>query len=574
MTTASGPWESSTSSTWTHTYDPLGNLRGLSSSTSYTRTWSYGDATRPRVLTAFAESGGISDTEIAHDGAGNLTSRRRNGGTIPQTFVWNAQNRLYTINGYNLIESFTLSYDAFGRRVHQQITGGSTPTQIVYVGADFEYDTTLQQANLFFFAGGQRIASFASFGNYYADGGWTAWDDFGRRAGPPLGGVVLLVGLAGVAVLVTRRRPAWLAGTGAGFLGLGILLLPIPARTGGGGGGSVHGSHGETAGVYYLPDHLGSTRAVLNQYGDLLETRDYDPWGVGISHTGSFHLKHRFTSQPIAEVDASVGYGLQNYGARFYDPKWGRFVSSDEVTERFASQGVNSFGYVRSQPTSRVDPTGHMSIVDFLDQSYFYGRWSSDLGTEIRAAREAKIRDVREAQRWDANVRHQLRVENERMMQAIRAKAIQLDQASVSPPPASGQSHPAVSAGVMFGASAVAGRGADVAVFIGGEVSGEGPDIGAVVTFSGLVDIYGAERDYDVSFIAISAEIEDFATLTVIDINIPRTTVGIKLFIDEQARFRGAGFGWGFGWGGSVTRSSSGYYRTYQSGRGVTPRSP
>jgi YD repeat-containing protein len=237
----------------------------------------------------------ISDSSITTDAAGNLQSHARGGWT--QSFTWNAQNRLYTISNYNPVESFTLAYDAFGRRVHQQITGGSNPTQIVYVGADFEYDTTPQQANLYFFVSGQRIASFASFGNYYAGDGWTVWDDFGRRLGPPLGGLVLVVGFAGVVVLVTRRRPAWLAGLGAGFLGGGILLVPIPASTGGGGGGSVHGSHGEQTGVYYLPDHLGSTRAVVNHYGDLLETRDYDPWGNSIAHgpgTPSFHLKHRF----------------------------------------------------------------------------------------------------------------------------------------------------------------------------------------------------------------------------------------------------------------------------------------
>jgi hypothetical protein len=302
MQTATGPWEpGGGSSTWTHAYDPLGNLRSLSSSTSYTRSWTYGDTLRPRVLTAFSENGGIFDSSITTDAAGNLASRVRGG--LTQSFTWNAQNRLYTITGYNPVESFFLSYDAFGRRVHQQITGGSTPTELFYVGADFEYDKTLQQANLFFFVGGQRIASFARFGNYYAGDGWTAWDDFGRRVAPPIGGLVLLVGLAGIVVLATRRRPAWLAGAGAGFLGADILLLPIPASTGGGGGSSVHGSHGEQGGVYYLPDHLGSTRAVVDLYGAVLETRDYDPWGNSIAHTGTFNLKHRFTGQPISEVD-------------------------------------------------------------------------------------------------------------------------------------------------------------------------------------------------------------------------------------------------------------------------------
>jgi RHS repeat-associated protein len=362
MTTATGPWQSSSNSTWTHTYDPLGNLRSLSSTTGYTRSWTYGHSVRPRFLTAFSETSGVSDSGMTPEGSGNVASRVRNG--VTQSFTWNVQNRLYRITGYHPTETFQLSYDAFGRRVQQQITGGSNPTTIVYVGSDFEYDTALAQANLFFFVGGQRIASLAVPGNLYANGGWSGWwIEVGRRAGPPLGGLVLVLGLAGIGVLATRRRPAWLAATGATFLGAGILVVPIPAIPQ--GGGSVHGSHTEQTGVYYLPDHLGSTRAVVDVNGSVLETRDYDPWGNSIAHTGTFNLKHRFTGQPIAEVDYASGYGLHNYGARFYDPKWGRFVSSDEMVEGLDSQGINSFAYARSGPTSATDPTGHFAEMSF-----------------------------------------------------------------------------------------------------------------------------------------------------------------------------------------------------------------
>ncbi len=373
LETARGPWQASTFTDWTHTYDPLGNLRSLSGP-GYNRTWSYGDTTRPRVLTAFTESGGTSDTndtDLEVDGAGNLRTRRRNGGGL-ETLRWNAQNRLYTIEGTPGGEQFSLSYDAFGRRVRQQITGGATPTEIFYVGDDFEYDKTLVQANLFFFLDGQRIASFASFGNYYSYSGvWPALDEWTRRLGPPLAGLGALLGAAGIAALASRRRrPAWLGGVGAGVLGGGLLLLPFPASPGGGGSGpSTHGSHGEIYGVYYLPDHLGSTRAVVNLYGAVVETRDYDPWGRSIAHTGDFKLKHRFTGQPVAETEVSSSFGLQNYGARFYDPKWGRFVSSDEVTEGFDSQGINSFAYVRNRPSSNTDPTGNFISADFTSLS-------------------------------------------------------------------------------------------------------------------------------------------------------------------------------------------------------------
>ncbi len=508
--------------------------------------------------------GVILDSNITTDGAGNTSARTRG---VTQTFTWNAQNRLYKIEGYNLIESFFLSYDAFGRRVHQQISGGSTPTELFYVGADFEYDKTLQQSNLFFFVGGQRIASIASFGNYYAGAGWTAWDDFGWRVGPPLAGLVVLLGLAGVAVLATRRRPAWLAGAGAGFLGAGILLLPIPARTGGGGGGSVHGSHGEQTGVYYLPDHLGSTRAVVDLYGAVLETRDYDPWGNSIAHTGTYSLKHRFTSQPISEVDAGGGYGLHNYGARFYDPKWGRFVSSDEMVEGFDSQGINSFAYVRSRPTSLLDPTGNMVCCSVWDMWFYSGaswhRPSSDIYQmlEFKAGKQAHAEaEIRQGEGSDAVVRAQLKAENitlEKILAANRAAAHGIDPITV---------------GVQSGTTTVAGdAGADVTIFSGVEISGEGvQDGGAVVTFSGIGEISGLEADADTFVLTVfRGEIEDFASFTVWDISIGAT---FRVYISPEGRFSGLGVGVGPGYGASKTRSAAGYFRTQQSGEGTTPR--
>jgi RHS repeat-associated protein len=95
---------------------------------------------------------------------------------------------------------------------------------------------------------------------------------------------------------------------------------------------------------------------VVNQNGIVVETRDYDPFGGDIAHVGAFSTQHRFTGQP---ADDQAG-GLYNYGARFYNSKWGRFVSPDEVTQGFDSQGLNPYTYVENGPTSATDPTGEL----------------------------------------------------------------------------------------------------------------------------------------------------------------------------------------------------------------------
>jgi RHS repeat-associated protein len=355
LVSATGPWEqpqTSGSVDWTFAYDPLGNLRTLASSSGqYSRTWIYWDASRPRFLGYFREKIGAVTTfenPIQPDEGGNVALRRRSG--VDTTFTWNAQNRLHkTTPG-----GFANHYDAFGRRDRQRVDEGATHTDLVYVGDDFEYDTQLGQGNRFFVVGGQRIASFASS---FVPAAGEPWLDleWGPPLAPPLAVGLGLFGLAGLGALALRRRPpVWIASGGIGLLGGTLVLLPLPAQA----APTQLGSHSDANGVYYLGDHLGSTRAVIDWEGTVVETRDYDPFGRVIAHTGSYQLKHRFTGQPVNETESTAASPLYNYGARFYDPRWGRFISADERAEGFDSQGLNPYAYVSNRPTSLVDPTG------------------------------------------------------------------------------------------------------------------------------------------------------------------------------------------------------------------------
>src|SRR5512146_3232987 len=58
-----------------------------------------------------------------------------------------------------------------------------------------------------------------------------------------------------------------------------------------------------------------------------------------------------FTGQ---HSDAATS-GLDYYGARYYDPSLGQFTSADTVTD-----GLNRYGYVKGNPETHTDPTGHM----------------------------------------------------------------------------------------------------------------------------------------------------------------------------------------------------------------------
>jgi hypothetical protein len=60
-----------------------------------------------------------------------------------------------------------------------------------------------------------------------------------------------------------------------------------------------------------------------------------------------------------------------------YEPRWGRFVSPDELAERFPP---NRYAYVLNRPTSMVDPTGNSAEFN-IDQGADAGSGSREVQT-------------------------------------------------------------------------------------------------------------------------------------------------------------------------------------------------
>jgi RHS repeat-associated protein len=107
-------------------------------------------------------------------------------------------------------------------------------------------------------------------------------------------------------------------------------------------------STGGTA-KYFLADHLGSTNALTNSSGAMLEQTAYDSFGNATN--ASFPTRYQFTGR---EYDNFTG--LQYSRARWYDAQLGRFISEDPIG--FAGGDVNLYGYVKNKSLSRRDPMG------------------------------------------------------------------------------------------------------------------------------------------------------------------------------------------------------------------------
>ncbi len=104
--------------------------------------------------------------------------------------------------------------------------------------------------------------------------------------------------------------------------------------------------------AWYLTDHLGSVRDLVDNAGNLINTITYDSFG-GIVVQTNLAAGDRFTYTG-REYDAEID--LYYYRARFYDANLGRFVSQDPIG--FAAGDPNLYRYVGNAPTSLKDPSG------------------------------------------------------------------------------------------------------------------------------------------------------------------------------------------------------------------------
>ncbi len=114
--------------------------------------------------------------------------------------------------------------------------------------------------------------------------------------------------------------------------------------------------------AYFHHDNLGSTRLMTDSTGNVVMDQDYMPFGGDLPEVGQTEVLdeeaegYKYTGQK--EV-ASIG--LYYYGARYYDPKIGRFITEDSWPgEMVNPQSQNLYVYVMNNPLRYVDPTGNV----------------------------------------------------------------------------------------------------------------------------------------------------------------------------------------------------------------------
>ncbi|GEM_PF-2728834 len=91
--------------------------------------------------------------------------------------------------------------------------------------------------------------------------------------------------------------------------------------------------------------------------GNLVASIKYMPFGDRRNSTGTIDTDRQFTGQRLD------GTGLYYYGARYYDPGIGRFISADTIVQSPANpQTMNRYAYVTNNPLRYIDPSGMVSF--------------------------------------------------------------------------------------------------------------------------------------------------------------------------------------------------------------------
>ena len=127
---------------------------------------------------------------------------------------------------------------------------------------------------------------------------------------------------------------------------------------------------------YYLQDHLGNNRVVIDEHGQVEQVNHYYAFGglMGES-TGGGTQPYKYNGK---ELDRMHGLDWYDYGARHYDAVLGRWMCVDPLAEKY--DNVGSYIYCKNNPIAFMDMNGKdgVAVIDYenhsiiINQKFYY----------------------------------------------------------------------------------------------------------------------------------------------------------------------------------------------------------
>jgi RHS repeat-associated protein len=160
--------------------------------------------------------------------------------------------------------------------------------------------------------------------------------------------------------------------------------------------------------LYYAEDMLGSSRVMVQANGTLCYDADFTPFGGERSYTSTCAQNYKFQGK---ERDTETGN--DDFGARYYSWRFGRWLSSDwsavPVAVPYANltnpQTLNLYAMVADDPETSADLDGHS------EKQSGYDGWGRPISTPIYSDEETAyaqgVDDIwRDQQRAVANAQY------------------------------------------------------------------------------------------------------------------------------------------------------------------------
>ncbi len=403
----------------TYAYDAAGRLTRLDDSQGGSVEWSYDDADRP--LTETTATGVV---QYAYNNAGQRTSMTA-GSRPPVAYTYDAAGRLQTLA--QGAETFTFGYDELSRRASLQRPNGVTTTynydsagrlgQLTHTNSlnqaieDYRYsytaDDQIESVTSLFSApllpesktaaaadASNRITQFGATSFAFDAAGRTTgrtdaqgttsytWDARGRLTQATLpDGRNVTYGYDALG----RRASRSVNGTTTSFLYDGADVV-LDRNMDGSTVNYLNGPRldeklrqsGASGALYFAHDHLGSTTALMDATGNVVERQQYEAFGQS---PGSALTRYGYTGRERDNLT-----GLLYYRARWYDAAQGRFISPDPLG---LAGGLNRYAYAGGNPLSFTDPSG----LDAWDTILGYGaNISAGFGDTISFGLTKKVR--------------------------------------------------------------------------------------------------------------------------------------------------------------------------------------
>lgn len=314
-------------------YYPSGKNRSITFNNGITTTFAYDGRGRLSALQS-----PVINENLGYDQSGNITSINDN------KFSYDGLNRLVQSEMPSLNQTESYSYDQVGNRTVQTVNGQvlnysyNSANELVSAGdTAFTFDangnmtskTVADTVYGYDFDSGNKLLGISLNGK---DISRYSYDADGVRVKKVENGSTTVYVNSGLQYLMTITD--------------NVPVKYIYAQ----GSRIARVVNGET--FYVHTDHLGNTRALTDAQGKPFASMEYSPFGTVMKSDGSDDI-FKYTGK---ELDSS---GLYYFGARYYDPAIGRFISKDSYEGDINNPlSMNYYAYVKNNPLVLVDPNG------------------------------------------------------------------------------------------------------------------------------------------------------------------------------------------------------------------------